>query len=218
MNVLKRVAKVAATGIAGTAAGVGLGTSWLVASTTLVTPIPRDDPLWNSATLKKLNILENPVLADICIKRIPLSKIRPELLQDEAKLTTEFARGVWTGWAFEPQRWLFTKIFRTPENSHLKFSRREIAESTFEIGTEFIDQFQVVEWSKNEITMREGVRHATRRRGKWTAGELELTLSTRFFKGRENVTDGSMPVPYLIERLHYLYARALVQSGSSALR
>lgn len=132
--------------------------------------------------------------------------------------------------AFEPQRWLFAKIFRTPENSHLKFSRREIAESTFEIGTEFIDQFQVVEWSKNEITMREGgsPRDTTPRevdglitttaRIDREAGELELTLSTRFFKGRENVTDGSMPVPYLIERLHYLYARALVQSGSSALR
>ncbi|KAK7984393.1 hypothetical protein PG989_011795 [Apiospora arundinis] len=230
MNTFKRVAKVAATGIAGTAAGVGLGTSWLVASTTLITPIPRDDPLWKSPTLKKLNHLENPVLADVCIKRIPLSKIRPELLEDETKLTTEFARGVWSGWAFEPQRRLFTKIFRTPENSHLKFSRREIAGCTFELGTEFIDQFEVVERSKNEVTMREGGSPrdpaprevdgliTTTARVDRDAGEVELTLSTRFFKGRENITDGAMPVPYLIERLHYLYARALVQSGSSALR
>ncbi|KAK8000553.1 hypothetical protein PG990_013153 [Apiospora arundinis] len=209
MNAFKKVAKVAATGIAGTAAGVGLGTSWLVASTTLITPIPRDDPLWKSPTLKKLNHLENPVLADICIKRIPLSKIRPELLQDESKLTTEFARGVWSG--------------------HLKFSRREIAGCTFELGTEFIDQFEVVERSKNEVTMREGGSPrdpaprevdgliTTTARVDRDAGEVELTLSTRFFKGRDNVTDGSLPVPYLIERLHYLYARALVQSGSSAL-
>ncbi|KAK7984720.1 hypothetical protein PG988_002342 [Apiospora saccharicola] len=230
MNAFSRVARVAATGIAGTVAGASLGAGYLVASTTLVTPIPRDDALWKSKTLKKLNHLENPVLADICIKRIPLSKIRPELLEDEAKLAAQFARGVWTGWAFEPQRWLFTKIYRTPENSHLRFSRREIAECTFELGTEFIDQFEVVERSRHAITVREGGSPrdlgprvvdgliTTTAKIDREAGELELTLSTRFFKGGEKVTDGSMPVPYLIERLHYLYARALVQSGSSALR
>ncbi|KAK8008382.1 hypothetical protein PG991_010933 [Apiospora marii] len=255
MDAFRRAARVAATGIAGTVAGTGLGVAYLAASTTLITPIPRDDALWQSKTLKKLNHLENPVLADICIKRIPLSKIRPELAADEAALTAEFARGVWSGWgeystkclptagerepqvskltylpAFEPQRWLFTKIYRTPENSHLRFSRREIAGCTFELGTEFIDQFEVVERSRHAITVREGGSPrdlgprevdgliTTTAKIDREAGEVELTLSTRFFKGGEKVTDGSMPVPYLVERLHYIYARALVQSGSSALR
>lgn len=109
------------------------------------------------------------------------------------------------------------------------FSKQGIAENGFEIGSEFIDQFEVVERTSNKITVREGgsprdpsprvmdglitttarVDHATE--------EVELSLSTRLFRGQENVTDGSMPVPYFIEVIHWLYARALVVCGSQAL-
>ncbi|KXJ85423.1 hypothetical protein Micbo1qcDRAFT_141570 [Microdochium bolleyi] len=196
----------------------------------MIAPLPPDDPLRKSAYLQKINTLGNPVIADICIKRLPLASIRPELQHDQALLVTEFARGVWAGWAFAPQRWLFTRIFRSPENSHLKFSQQEIRGSTFEVGTEFIDQFEVVERTPTSVVVREGgsPRQLTPRevdglittsvRIDREAGEVELALSTILFKGRERVLDGSMPVPYPIELLHYMYARALVQSGSQALR
>lgn len=93
MSVLRNVLRIGTGGVA----AAGMGTGWLMSSTTMITPIPRDDPLWKSEQLKRLNRLENPVLADVCTKRIPLSRIRNEL-RDEKALTTEFARAVWSGW------------------------------------------------------------------------------------------------------------------------
>ncbi|KAJ1323313.1 hypothetical protein MN608_11462 [Microdochium nivale] len=227
MNTLRRLA---VTGLAGSVAGAGLGTCWLVTSTSMIAPLPADDPLRKSGYLRKINTLDNPILADTCIKRLPLASVRPELQHDQTLLVTEFAKGVWAGWAFAPQRWLLTQIFRTPQNRHLKFSQHEIRESTFDVGTEFIDQFEVVERTPTSVIVREGGSPrqsapreldgliTTSARIDHEAGEVELTLSTTLFNGRERILDGSMPVPYLIELLHYLYARALVQSGSQALR
>ncbi|KAK6209138.1 hypothetical protein LQW54_006592 [Pestalotiopsis sp. IQ-011] len=129
MSPLRRVLRI---GTVGVAAG-GMGTGWLMSSTTMITPTPRDDPLWHSEQLKRLNRLENPVLADVCTKRIPLSRIRNEL-RDEKGLTTEFARAVWSGWAFTPQRLLFTTKYRNAETSDLILAKKGIAASDFELG------------------------------------------------------------------------------------
>jgi hypothetical protein len=62
-----------------------------------VVPLPKDDPPWSSEHLKKTNCLDNPVMSDLCTKRIPLSKIRPELRDDEAALVIAFNRALWSG-------------------------------------------------------------------------------------------------------------------------
>ena len=82
----------------GIATGVGAGAlGYLGASTTVISPLPHDDPLWRSSSHAKYNLHQNPSTQDICIKRIPLSKIKPELLQNEGDLALEFCRGVWGG-------------------------------------------------------------------------------------------------------------------------
>lgn len=95
MNTLRRLA---VTGLAGSVAGAGLGTCWLVTSTSMIAPLPADDPLRKSGYLRKINTLDNPILADTCIKRLPLASVRPELQHDQTLLVTEFAKGVWAGW------------------------------------------------------------------------------------------------------------------------
>ncbi|KAI0170280.1 hypothetical protein BJ166DRAFT_588435 [Pestalotiopsis sp. NC0098] len=224
MSLLRNVLRIGTGGVA----AAGIGTGWLMSSTTMITPIPRDDPLWQSEQFKKLNRLENPVLADVCTKRIPLSRIRNEL-RDERALATEFARAVWSGWAFTPQRLLFTKKYRNAGTSDLIFDKKDIAASDFELGMQFLDQLEVVERTSDMVTVREGGSPqdpapreldgliTTTARIDWQKQEVELTLSTRFFRGRERVVDGSMPVPYAVELLHRLYARALVESGAQAL-
>ncbi|KAH7303946.1 hypothetical protein B0I35DRAFT_465467 [Stachybotrys elegans] len=216
--------------VAAGAVGSVAGTAWLLSSSTIITPIPKHEAIWQSSSLSRLNSFQNPVLEDVCVKRVPLSRVRPELRYDEAALALQFCRGVWSGWAFAPQRVLFTRLFRTSENSHLVFSKNSIAVSDFELNSEFIDQFQVIERSSNVITVREGgsprdpnLREVdglitTAARIDLEKQEVELSLSTRLWKGKDKVTDGSLPVPYLVVVLHWLYAKALVQSGAQALR
>lgn len=97
--------KAVVTGVIGSAAG----TTWLLSSSKLVSPIPQHEALWQSDCLRKFNHFDNPVLEDVCIKRIPRSKIRRELRNDEAALTLEFCRGVWSGWGLSAGVSLITK-------------------------------------------------------------------------------------------------------------
>lgn len=79
---------------------LGLGTGalgYLGASTSIVSPIPENDPLWHSQSYAKYNSHRNPSTQDVCLKRIPLTKIKPELLEREGDLALEFCRGVWGG-------------------------------------------------------------------------------------------------------------------------
>lgn len=82
----------------GALAGLGVGAfGYLGASTTVISPLPEDDPLWRSKSFAKYNLHRNPSTQDICLKRIPLGKIRPELLENEGDFALEFCRGVWSG-------------------------------------------------------------------------------------------------------------------------
>lgn len=67
-------------------------------STSIIYPLPQNDPLWSSKTYARFNKHNNPSTQDVCIRRIPLDKIRPELLEKEGDLAVEFCRGVWAGW------------------------------------------------------------------------------------------------------------------------
>lgn len=81
--------------------GVGVA-GYLGLSTTLVRPLPRDDPLWSSKIYAQFNPHHNGSSQDVVYKRIPLDKIRPELLEKEGDLAVEFCRGVWSGLGMLP--------------------------------------------------------------------------------------------------------------------
>lgn len=78
----------------GTAAALG----YIRTSTSIISPIPLNDPLYGSSSYKKYNVHHNAATNDICVKTIPLSRIRPELRQKEGELALEFCRGVWSSW------------------------------------------------------------------------------------------------------------------------
>jgi len=80
----------------GVATGVGI-LAYLGGTTKIVSPLPRDDALFSSASFAKYNRHRNSSTQDVCIKRIPLDKVKPELLQKEGDLVLEFCRGVWSG-------------------------------------------------------------------------------------------------------------------------
>ena len=71
--------------------------AYLGAATTVISPLPDGDPLLRSKIYSKHNQHHNASTQDVAIKRIPLDKIRPELLAKDGDLALEFCRGVWGG-------------------------------------------------------------------------------------------------------------------------
>lgn len=101
MGIIRTTLKVGVLGFTGGVAGVGAGIAYLSASIAVV-DLPRDNPWSQSKTYRKFNPKGNPALEDDCIKRVPLSAIRPELRNDEKALTLEFCRGIWSRWGRWP--------------------------------------------------------------------------------------------------------------------
>jgi hypothetical protein len=105
-GLVRRALAVAATGFGIGAAGtVG---SFYLSNTTNLVALAKDDPWFKSQTYKKFNPKGNPTLQDDCIKRVPLSKLKPELRDDEEALALAFCRGIWSRWG---------KFFRTRSKS-----------------------------------------------------------------------------------------------------
>lgn len=58
-------------------------------------PMPPNDYIYNTTMFARFNPERNPTMSDLCVRRVPLGKIRPELLEDEGKLVERFCAGVW---------------------------------------------------------------------------------------------------------------------------
>jgi hypothetical protein len=62
---------------------------------------PTTDPLFQSAFYKKYNPNPNPALYDLCVRKIPIFKLKPELVEDAekggTKMVEAFCAGVWSG-------------------------------------------------------------------------------------------------------------------------
>lgn len=67
-------------------------------------PMQATDPVFQSPFFKKFNPNNNPTTHDLFVRRVPLDKIRPELLEKKGKLVEAFCAGVWGGLGkFYPQ-------------------------------------------------------------------------------------------------------------------
>ena len=62
---------------------------------------PSGDPIFRSAFYGKHNPASNPTTHDVCVRKLPLFKLRPELVEDAqkggTKLVEGFCAGVWGG-------------------------------------------------------------------------------------------------------------------------
>ncbi|EGR44522.1 uncharacterized protein TRIREDRAFT_124083 [Trichoderma reesei QM6a] len=213
--------------------GVTLGTAaalgYVRLSTSIIAPIPLSDALYSSNTFKKYNLHRNPATNDICVKTIPLNRIRPELLQKEGDLALEFCRAVWKGWGYSIQRrYLHRKYFGADTSSQL-WTPEQIAASNFEPGTIVTDHFEVVERTPTEITIRCG--DSPRTQGPRASDGLfaigatidkdaqvaRLTLKSCFFPSDRKVEGDKGPMPGWIENLHQWYSRILMVSAARSL-
>lgn len=62
---------------------------------------PQSDSLFSTDTYKRANPHGNDTLHDLCVRRVPLGRLRPELREDASRggsrLVREFCRGAWGG-------------------------------------------------------------------------------------------------------------------------
>jgi hypothetical protein len=92
MGLISRFLKVSA---AGTVASVGV--FFGATRNDVFEPMDSTDPIFSSPFFNKYNPNRNPTLHDKCVRRIPLEKIRPSLLENKGKLVEAFCAGVWSG-------------------------------------------------------------------------------------------------------------------------
>ncbi|KAJ7875361.1 hypothetical protein B0H14DRAFT_2716304 [Mycena olivaceomarginata] len=180
------------------------------------------DAIFTSSHFKKFNPNGNaPVLHDLCVRKVPLSQIKPELLEN-GKLTEVFCAGVWGGIGYEIQRRYLERKYRGQATANQLWDTRELAESTYPVGTQITDHFEVIEHTPTSISVRcgdspllSGVRASD---GvfemsavvKEDEGVAEFGLKSVFFRG-EGKSDGVMPAH--IQYAHRLYTKLLMESA-----
>lgn len=207
-----------------------LGTStfaaYLAARNPVISPVPPADPVWNSSVYKKHNPARNPVTQDICVKRVPLSKINPELLKKDGDLTLAFCRGVWGGLGFAVQRKYLEYKYRGPETATQLWDTEDLQTSAYDKGTQITDHFEVVEKTSTSITVRCG--DTPRTRGPRPSDglfviaatvdkaneQVELSVKSVFFSSEGKVAGNKGPMPPWIEELHQWYSRILNETAS----
>lgn len=121
-----------------------------------VYPLPTTDYLFGTTLFARFNPYNNPATRDVCIRRVPLSQIKPELLEKEGALVESFCRGVWSGYGYAYQRRYLEKKYRGPETANQLWTREELKTSNYEQGTMITDHFEVVAKSENSIIVRCG--------------------------------------------------------------
>ncbi|KAI1074486.1 hypothetical protein F5B20DRAFT_563458 [Whalleya microplaca] len=212
-------------GVTGGVASVGVGMAYLAASTSLI-DLTKDDPIFKSKTYAKYNPKGNPALQDVVTKRIPLSKIRPDLRDNEQALTLEFCRGVWSRWGFWTQSKLHERYDKPPGTENYLWKVSDLAVAKYETGLKFSNHFEVVNNEGNEIAVRcggsplePGLRNSDglvviSAKIDRDAQQAEFSLKSALFSSAAPFVEGAgHPIPPKIEFMHRWYVRMLVQSG-----
>ncbi|KAL3423804.1 hypothetical protein PVAG01_05551 [Phlyctema vagabunda] len=189
-------------------------------------PITAADPIFSSAAYTKYNPHRNPATQDICVRRIPLRDIKPSLLEKEGKLVEAFCAGVWGGIGYWYQRrYLAKKYQNTITTGHQLWERADLQASTYDVGTQITDHFEVVEKQPDHITVRcgdsplnSGLRDSDGlfEMGveiKEAEGVAEFRLKSIFYKGLTKVEDGKPPMPEFVEWAHRQYCKFWMESA-----
>ncbi|KAL1964890.1 hypothetical protein VTN77DRAFT_6243 [Rasamsonia byssochlamydoides] len=188
-----------------------------------VEPLPTTDALFQSAWYRKYNPEQNPPLHDVCVRTVPLSQIDPKLLEKKGKLVEAFCAGVWGGLGYSFQRAYLSRKYRGPQTEHQLWSTHDLRTSTYPVGTQITDHFEVIEHTNDRIVVRCGDSPLKRdvrpvdglfemaAAVKPDEGVAEFQLKSVFFQGLGKAQ--GKPMPPHIEWLHQQYAKLWMESA-----
>ncbi|KAN0101601.1 hypothetical protein V8E51_012111 [Hyaloscypha variabilis] len=174
-------------------------------------PIASDDPIFSSAAYLRNNPNKNPQTKDLCVRRVPLAKIKPQLLEKEGE-----------GYAYQ-RRYLEKKYRNDTTTAHQLWDTRELLESPYDVGTQITDHFEVVSKTPSSIVVRCGdspLKTAVRDSDglfemgveiKRDEGVAEFRLKSVFYKGLGKAD--AAPMPSHVEFAHRLYTKLWMESA-----
>ncbi|KAL2867707.1 uncharacterized protein BJX67DRAFT_76780 [Aspergillus lucknowensis] len=193
---------------------------------------PETDPLFHSHWLSSFNPGNHPSLNDSCVRKVPLSRLPPELVDDAdnggSRLLERFCAGVWGGYGYAIQRNILTYLWRSTSTQESSlWDKQQLLDNSYEEGTVITDHFVVLSKSPRAIVLRGGGSPGTLNRpgpreidsiSEITVdihreqGVAEFRLKNIFFNGVER-KEKLFPAP--VEWLHLQYCRLLVEGGVS---
>ncbi|XP_753247.2 uncharacterized protein AFUA_5G14100 [Aspergillus fumigatus Af293] len=157
---------------------------------------PENDPLFQSKYFKQHNPRNHPSLNDSCVRKVPLSQIPPELVNDAlnggSNLLERFCAGVWGGYGTNVTNH-FVVVGKTPRS--------------------------VVLWGAHSPSENPGVPRDMENLAEITTdidideGMAEFRLKNIFYNGKERTSKDLFPPP--IVWLHFQYCKLLVEAGVS---
>lgn len=192
-----------------------------------IEPVDPTDYIFNHTLYARYNPHNSPATQDVCLRRVPLDRIRPELLEREGALAEAFCAGVWSGPGYEVQRRYLERKYRGPETAGQLWDRGALRASSYEVGTQITDHFEVVGKTAESVMVRCGdsprLREVRESDGlfemtaevKKEQGVVEFGLKSVFFNGLSGYKDlsGAAPMPWHIQWLHQLYDKVLMESA-----
>ncbi|KAL0576424.1 hypothetical protein V5O48_005560 [Marasmius crinis-equi] len=117
---------------------------------------PSSSPLFQANYVHTLNRDKNPTTYDDCMRKVPLDQIRPELLQKEGELVRAFSAGIWSGPGYTLQRLILHKACYCDQTKDQLWTPEQLEQSTYEVGTQVTDHYEVLERTPNSIILRCG--------------------------------------------------------------
>ncbi|KAJ9631625.1 hypothetical protein H2203_000024 [Taxawa tesnikishii (nom. ined.)] len=197
-------------------------------------PVPANDYIYNTTLFARYNPEKNPTMTDLCVRRVPLTKIKPDLLEKEGKLVEKFCAGVphesigltmaSTGYAY--QRRYLEKKYRARTQDQL-WDTADLLNSTYDVGTQITDHFEVVSKTPESIIVRCGdsptIKEVRASDGlfemrvdlKKEEGVAEFQLKSVFYQGLGRAEKG--PMPSWVEFLHRQYTKVMMETAVRGL-
>jgi len=199
---------------------------------------PTTEPLFQSSWYKKYNPLQNPTTHDECVRRLPLFKIRPELVEDAqkggSKLVEAFSQGIWGGPGYTVQRLYLERKYRNDTTTaHQLWTPQDLKTSTYEKGTEITDHFVVLDKSPTSILIRCGdspLHNPDANRPSdglfeisattdLDKGFAEFRLKSIFYQGEGDPQDKTKgPMSPTMATMHQIYTKLWMESAMSHVK
>ncbi|KAJ5746230.1 hypothetical protein N7520_011412 [Penicillium odoratum] len=193
---------------------------------------PESDPIFQSDHYQRHNPGDHPSLKDSCVRKVPLSQIPPELVEDAlkggSKLLERFCAGVWGGYGYAIQRNILARLGRNGSSEEsILWDKKQLLNSTYEEGTNVTDHFivigksprSVVLWGAHAPSENPELPRDMENLAEVTAdinvdqGVAEFRLKNIFYNGVERTSKELFPPP--IVWLHFQYCKLLLEGGVS---
>ncbi|KAI9700473.1 MAG: hypothetical protein M1820_006772 [Bogoriella megaspora] len=184
----------------------------------------KTDEIFSNVFYLRNNPNANPTTHDLCVRRVPLDKIRPELLED-GKLVEAFCAGIWSGFGYTVQRKYLERKYRSPSTAHQLWDQDDLKASSYPVGTQITDHFEVLSHSPSSIVVRCGdspmkrdVRASDglfemRAYVRQQEGVAEFQLKSCFYQGLGKSETGAAPMGPWIDWAHKLYTKLWMESA-----